>query len=155
MNPTVLFTVVATVGGFLITAAGAIATWAALRTNRQAATLTYLKDAADAAGRLAEVRKSEIADQSLRIEALQRSSADKDLEIATLQGRVDQLTDMVTGRPAFDTLTAAFALITQKMDARIAESLAQAAQIRAEIREVHEAVMVRKEPPRGGTRRAG
>lgn len=140
MNPTVLFTVVAVVGGFLITAAGTIATWAALRTNRQAATLSNLKEAADAAVRLAEVRKAEITEQGQRITKLQQDIATRDKEIAVLEGRVQQLTDIVTARPAWEQLTASYAMITQHMDARLAETLAQVDQTRAEIREMHEIV---------------
>ena len=150
MSPNELLTLVAVIGGFLITAAGAIATWAALRTGRQAAVLSNLKEAADSATRLATVRKDEIDEQQRHIDQLDKANADKDKQIANLTGRVQQLSDLVTGRPEWAQLTASFALITQHMDTRISEALAQTDQIRAEIREVHEAVtantaLIRKE----------
>ena len=140
MSPNTLLTLVAVVGGFLITAAGAIATWAALRTGRQAAVLSNLKEAADAATRLATVRKDEISEQQRHIDQLEKASIDKDKLIANLSGRVQQLSDLVTGRPAWDQLSATLALITQQTDARVAEALAQADQIRADIRAVRELV---------------
>jgi methyl-accepting chemotaxis protein len=161
MSASLLITVGAAVGGFLITAAGAIATWAALRVGRQAATLADLKEAADAAARLATARKDELDNQDRRIAELQLANTEKDKKIAELDGRVHQLTELVTARPAFDQLTASFAIMAQRMDSRITEALAQADQIRTELREVHETVranadlITAKEAGHGGPRRAG
>lgn len=160
MTTATLLTVISVVGGFLITAAGAIATWAVLRTGRQAGVLANLKEAADSATRVALARKEEIDEQQRHIEKLEKDNTTKDKQIANLGGRVQQLSDLVTGRPEWAQLTASFAMITQHMDTRISEALAQADQIRADIRAVREAVeknakMIKEENNRGATHRGG
>lgn len=81
-----------------------------------------------------------MAAQAAEIASLQESGAEKDRQIAELQGKVAMMQDMLTGRTALEDLTAKLSDMAEKSAARDTEILALTAGLRGEIRAVHETV---------------
>src|SRR6266536_3457039 len=106
-------------GGFSALLAAAGVAGAAFRSARTGQVVTELQ-------RLADTRKEK--------------AADLDRAIAELQGKVQVLQDMVTGKAAVEQLASDFGQMVAHMDERVSEALKQAGAIRGEVRDVHEAI---------------
>ncbi len=125
-------------GGFSALLAAAGVAGAAFRSARTGQVVTELQ-------RLADTRKEHAVEQD-------RIIARQGLQITELQGQVQVLKDLFTGKAAVEQLAADFGQMVAHMDERVSEALKQAGAIRGEVRDVHEAVeavaaaMARREP---------
>ncbi len=120
-------------GGFSALLAAAGVAGAAFRSARTGQVVTELQ-------RLADTRKEKAADLDRAIADLQAEGAAKDAAITELQGKVQVLQDMVTGKAAVEQLASDFGQMVAHMDERVSEALKQAGAIRGEVRDVHEAI---------------
>jgi len=136
--PLNLNSVVAVIGGLSALAATVLVVAGAFRTGRSAQTLVNYRDVASS-----WKDKAEAQDQTMA--RMQQQLDEKTSRIASLEAKVATLQDMVSGRVAVEQLTAEFRLFvddrqrsfeayTAKVDARIAEMMALAAETRADVR---------------------
>lgn len=118
--------------GLIITAAAVAG--ASARNSHNAQTLANYRETARS-----WKEKSEA--QDVAIKELEARDAEKDRQISELNGRLAMLQDMVTARPAFEQLAADFNRMVGQIDRHLADALSQGAEIRAELRQVHDAVL--------------
>lgn len=140
MKPSDFLTIAISVVAVLIVVAGAVGTWAALRVGKNTGVVSQFRDAAASSEALARSYKSQMDNQEYQITDLQRQLSDRDKEIKVLQGQMDIMKDLVTGRPAFDEISRHLEDLVVRVDSRLSEALAQVNENRTEIRGVHEAV---------------
>jgi predicted RNase H-like nuclease (RuvC/YqgF family) len=79
----------------LLTAAGGVGTWAALRVGRNAQTLRNYRDAADSWKEKSDSQDGKIRDQESEITRLQKENGSLRNEIAELRGQINVLTSLV------------------------------------------------------------
>lgn len=88
--------------------------------------------------------------QAQQIEDLTTQNQSQARQIADLQGRELVLRDMVTGRSAVDKIAADLAMLTSSVNTGGREVLAQIANVRGEVKTVHETLREVQEVIRHG-----
>lgn len=86
---------------------------------------------------LAESYALKHQEQEAEIKDLQERLAQKDIQLSALQERVSMLQELVTGRATYDQLAADFGRLVTQNESRNAEILAQAGEVRSEVRTIH------------------
>jgi chromosome segregation ATPase len=122
--------------GLMITAAAVVG--GSFRVSRNTATVTRYKEAADSWQAKAIAQEQHIAELRTEVTSLQADNGAKDAKISELQGRINVLQEVVTGKGALEELAREHNEFISQWQRRTDEVTKEIGDIRGEARAIHE-----------------